>query len=108
MYVYNITFLASKADTDEIAGIIRSDVIPAVRRDGGNLRLQMVDEMPGMGAEEASEMAVSIALQMEFPDKESLRQWERAVLSPVLDAYRRRLGQRGLYFPSVLKVLPLG
>lgn len=49
----------------------------------------------------------SISLQFEFADRARLEKWQAGYLRPMLENLAKEMGEEGLVFPTVLKVLDL-
>ena len=86
---------------------IRSEIAPTLiskAPEGCNPRLSEV-ELPDGGVPDGNPCSVS--LQLEFTDRTQLSAWQVSALYPMMEPLHKEMGDEGLVFPSVLKVLDL-
>lgn len=103
--IYNISFLVEEADRERFLAWLRSTLATLPAEGYSAQRILEVADIPGMPREEG--MPLSIALHTEFDAPEVPDSWIREVATPLLVSYSDTFGDKALYFPSILKSLPL-
>lgn len=107
MFIQNITFFALEDKVPVLLQKIRSEIIPALSAglpDSCRPRLAEVELPEGNQPEDAPR---SISLQFDFPERNLLEEWQRTKLMPLMDSLHKEMGEEGLVFPTVLRILDI-
>lgn len=103
--IYNISFLVEEADRERFLAWLRSTLATLPAEGYSAQRILELADTPGMPREEG--MPLSIALHTEFDAPEVPDSWILDAATPLLASYSDTFGDKAIYFPSILKSLPL-
>lgn len=105
MYIYNTTFVCEDSRMEEFLMWINAEFIPAIIALGIAREPQLAHVLPVK--ETSDDEAVSFSLQVKIDDVDLLEKWMKEAFYPSIDLLSKRFGDKVLYFPTILEVLPL-
>ena len=105
-YTYNITFLASPQQEEELLQYLRLNIIPNVfNNESPAINPNLKKVMEAGGEKIGPEQGISIALSGEFQTEEQAHLWNDHILLPSLMDFQDKFGQNALFFITLLKNL---
>ena len=111
MHTLNITFVMSPLMETQFKDWLATNVRPSLDfhlsaiKYPLSARLQKVVEVGG--EKPGPDHGLSMALQLDFPDKQTADIWEVSFLKPVLDGFMKEFGPGAAFFTTLLETSAL-
>lgn len=105
MYIYNTTFICDDSRLDEFSIWVNTEFIPKLTSSGLATSPQLAHVIPTH--QKKDDEAESFSVQVHLQDIDSLETWMKDTFLPAIDAFTKRFGDKILYFPTILEILPL-
>lgn len=105
MYIYNTTFVCDDSRMEEFLIWVNAEFIPAILESGGVTDAQLAHVLPV--SEQDDNEATSFSVQVKIENDDLMQVWLRNCFYPAINLLSSRFGDKVLYFPTILEVLPL-
>lgn len=105
MYIYNTTFVCDDSRMEEFLIWVNAEFIPAILKSGNVTDAQLAHVVPV--AESDENEAASFSVQVRIANADVMQSWMRDCFYPAINLLSSRFGDKVLYFPTILEVLPL-
>lgn len=105
MYIYNTTFVCDDSRIEEFLMWADAEFVPIVTASGVASDVQLAQVLPVNESDEAE--ASSFSIQVRIESLELIEEWMHDSFCPAVSALSSRFGDKVLYFPTILEVLPL-
>ena len=105
MYIFNTTFVCDDSRMEEFLMCVNAEFIPKLVASGIANEPQLAHVVPVKDSDD--DEAASFSLQVKIDNVDLLEKWMKEDFYPSIADMSKRFGDKVLYFPTILEVLPI-